>query len=285
MQGEVTNRYLTGLNYLKEKHIIPSTRQFAITIGVHPQCISDIVRGKREVNIDIIHKTIEHYKLNPVYIFTGKGTILLDSKDSDENSNPILTIVTDKEGDERIVHVPVAAQAGYGNQLNDVIYIKNLPNFSLPGPQFRSSTHRCFDVAGDSMEPTLYSGDKVVCSFIEPENWFAGIRNNYVYVLISSSSVVVKRVCNNLKRDGKLMLVSDNSFYAPYELELKDLLEVWQVSVKISPFMPSPSHIRNGLHNEVDLLKNTISDQSKLIQSLNSTVEKLLRQNRGTMSR
>lgn len=284
MQGEVTKRYINCVNHLKENHRFPSLRQFAITIGVHPQCISDIVRSKREVNSDIIHKTIAEYKINPVYLYTGEGPLTMDETPK-ENTEAILTIVTDESGEERIVHVPVAAQAGYGNQLNDRVFIEDLPRFSLPGTRFRSSTHRCFDVAGDSMEPTLFSGDQVVCSFIEPNDWINGIRSNYVYVLVTHSSVVVKRVVNNLKKNGCLVLKSDNSFYSPYELELKDVLEVWMVSVKISPFMPSPSNMRNGFHNEVDMLRNTISDQTKLIQSLNSTVEKLLRQNRGSMIR
>lgn len=286
MQGEVTNRFIRCLNYLKENYRIPSYRQFAMAIDIHPQCISDILRGKREVNTDIVQKSVKHFNLNPIYIFTGAGPFQLDDDNQRQEAvSPVVTIVTDPMGDERIVHVPVAAQAGYGSQLNDPVFFEDLPTFSLPGNKFRSSTHRCFDVAGDSMEPTLYSGDKVVCSFIEPENWLTDIRNNYVYVLITQSSVVVKRVENKLKNEGVLALISDNSFYEPYEIELKDLLEVWMVSVKISPFMASPSNVRNGLHNEVDILKNTIADQTKLIQSLNNTVEKLLRQNRSTMTR
>lgn len=286
MQGEVTNRFISSVNFLKESHIIPSTRQFALTIGVHPQCISDIFRSKRPVNSEIIHKSVIHYNINPVYLYTGTGSILIDGPSTDQkNVDPIVTVVTNKEGDERIVHVPIAAQAGYGSQVHDPMFFEELPSFSLPGQQFQSSTHRCFDVAGDSMEPSIYSGDKVVCSFVESENWFTSIRNNYVYVLVTHTSVLVKRVTNNLKKNGSLLLISDNNFYSPTELELKDMVEVWQVKLKISQFMPSPSHIRNGLHNEVDLLKNTISDQSKLIQSLNNTIEKLLRQNRSSMIR
>ncbi len=289
MQGEVTNRFITCIEYLKEKHIIPSTRQFALAIGIHPQCISDIIRSKREVNTDIINKAVEQFNISPNFLFTGKGSILLievsSSNSEPLNVDPILTVVTDSNGDERIVHVPVAAQAGYGNQIHDAMFFENLPSFSLPWQQFKSSSYRCFDVAGDSMEPTLYSGDKVVCSFVESENWFNGIRDNYVYVLVTHSSVYVKRVVNNLKHSGTLALISDNSFYAPTEIELKDLLEVWTVSLKISPFMPSPNNIRNGLHNEVEILKTTIADQGKLIQSLNNTIEKLLRQNRSSTIR
>ncbi|MBT8232277.1 MAG: S24 family peptidase [Saprospiraceae bacterium] len=280
MQGEVSLRFIQSLEYLKSTKKIPSIRQFSITIGIHPQCISDVVRGKREVNCDILSKTIKHFNVNPIFLYTGKGSVLLNNNSEHVSADPILTIVTDEKGEEKIIHVPVAAQAGYSNNIHNAIFIQDLPTFSLPDSRYNAGTHRCFDIAGDSMEPTVYSGDKVVCSFIEPDNWFNGIRANYVYVIISREGVVIKRVINNLKSNGTLSLISDNNFYAPYEIELKDIVEVWQVSVKISPFMPSPGHIRNGLHNEVDLLKTTITDQSEMIKSLNSTVEKLLKINR-----
>lgn len=286
MQNDVTSRFIQSLEFLKTNNKVPSTRQFALAIGVHPQCISDIVCGKRSVNCDIISKSIQTFKLNPLFLYTGEGSEVEDSGCSTKNStDPILTIVTDEVGNERIVHVPVSAQAGYGTQLHDPTYVQDLPTFSLPGAKYANGSHRCFDVSGDSMEPSIYNGDKVVCHFVEPENWFNGIRENHVYVVISKEGVVVKRVVNNLKANGTLSLISDNNFYKPFEIELKDIVEIWQVSVKISPFMPSPRNIRNGLHNEMDMLKNTIADQSKMIQSLNATVEKLLKQNRTTLIR
>ena len=81
------------------------------------------------------------------------------------------------------------------------------------------------------------------------------------------------------------MLISDNSYYQPYSMELVNIIEIWKVTHKISDFMPSPRNIRNAFHTEVDLLKETIADQSKLIRSLNSTVEKLLKQNRSSYTR
>lgn len=280
MLGEVSLRFIESLEYLKSNNKIPSTRQFAKAINIHPQCISDVVRGKREVNCDILLKAIKFYNLNPLYLYTGEGEILIDKTATTTSQEPIITIVTDNTGNERIVHVPISAQAGYGQQLHDPLFIQNLPTFSLPGFQYNHGSFRCFDVSGDSMEPSIYNGEKIICNFVERDNWFNGIKENHVYVIITKESVVVKRVINRLKSNGTLELISDNNYYEPYEIELKDVVEVWNVKEKISPFLPSPRNIRNGLHNEVDHLKTTISDQSRLIKSLNATVEKLLKANR-----
>ncbi len=283
MHKHISERFIECLEVLKKENKIRSSRQFSISIDVHPQCISDVVTGKRDVSSVMIQKCVDHYKFNPLYLYTGKGEkFIIENETSELTSDPVLTIVTDNIGNERIIHVPVSAQAGYGQELYNPVFVKDLPSFTLPGENFSHGSYRCFDVVGDSMEPTLFSGDKVVCSFVEPENYYNNLRNNYVYVIITQSGVVVKRVHSELKREAYLILNSDNSYYDPFQVELAEIKEMWKVTHKISVFMPSPSHIRNALHAEVGGLKDTISDQSKMIKSLNSTVEKLLKQNRSS---
>ncbi|MBT8229589.1 MAG: peptidase S24 [Bacteroidia bacterium] len=287
MHNQVSKRFIECIKVLKKEGDVRSFRQFAIAIDIHPQCISDVITGKREVSVDMISKSLQHFNINPNYLYTGKGAMILDENETSIIApvDPVITIVTDQSGNERIVYVPVAAQAGYGQSLHNPEYIRALPTFTLPGSSFQHGSFRCFDVAGDSMEPTIFSGEKLICSFVEKEDYFRGIKDNYVYIIITRSGVLVKRVQNMLKQNGQLMLVSDNSYYTPYAVELDDITEVWKVTHKISVFMPSPKHIRHAFHTEVDLLKDTISDQSKLIRSLNATVEKLLKQNRSTYTR
>jgi phage repressor protein C with HTH and peptisase S24 domain len=287
MQNKISERFIACVKLLKERKNIPSIRQFAISIDLHPQCISDVMTGKRDVNTDMIAKCVEQFDFNPVFLFTGEGNMFSSESNSaiTAHPNPILSVVTDNKGNERIVHVPVAAQAGYGHQLHDPIFLSELPSFTLPDDRFKQGSFRCFDISGDSMEPTLFSGDKIVCSFVDPDDYYTALRDNYVYVVITKSGVVVKRIKNTLKKDGHISLFSDNSYYDRYQIELDDISEIWLVTLKISHFMPSPRHIRNALHQEVDILKDTITDQSRMIKSLNSTVEKLLKQNRTSLLR
>ena len=128
-----------------------------------PQSLSEIVKGRRDVTIEVLRKAVEVYDLNPVYLVTGKGN-MFGGGDEDKNFR-LLTIVTDSDEDERIVHVPVPAQAGYASEMMDPSFISELPTFTLPDYRYKSGTHRSFDVSGDSMEPTLFEGDKVICSF------------------------------------------------------------------------------------------------------------------------
>ncbi len=129
------------------------------------------------------------------------------------------------------------------------------------------------------MEPTLFEGDKVICSYLEPTLWESSLKDNHVYVVVTRGDVVVKRTTNKLKTEKQLILSSDNNFYEPYPINVGDIREIWYVRFKISPFLPSPQNIKNYLFDEIKDLKSTIKEQSRLIGNLNVTIEKIVNGN------
>lgn len=274
MNNVVTQRFIKCHNKLREDKRIKSSRQFALSLEYLPQSLSEILKGRRDVTIELLRKSVKRYQMNPVYIYTGDGPMFMSEED--HKSFRVLTIVTNGQDDERIVHVPVPAQAGYAGELGNPTFIQDLPSFTLPDYKYKVGTHRSFDVSGDSMEPTLFEGDKVICSFLEPTLWETSIKDNYVYVIVTRGDILVKRVFNKLKEGKYLELKSDNSFYQPYQVAINDIREMWYVRAKISPFLPSPNNIQNIVREEVKQLQNIINKQNHLIYNLNETIEKLI---------
>lgn len=274
MNSIITQRFIRCHDKLREEGRVRSSRQFALSLEYLPQSLSEILKGRRDVTIELMRKAVEVYKINPVYIYTGEGPMFMTEES--HKSFRVLTIVTNTAEDERIVHVPVPAQAGYASELTDPTFIQDLPAYSLPDYKYKVGTHRSFDVAGDSMEPTLFEGDKVICSYLEPTLWESSIKDNYVYVIVTRGDVLVKRLTNKIKSEKVLTLISDNTYYEPFDISIGDVREIWYVRAKISPFLPSPQNIQNMLRDEVKELQNTIKEQSRLIQNLNLTIEKLV---------
>ncbi|MFK7947622.1 MAG: helix-turn-helix transcriptional regulator [Saprospiraceae bacterium] len=274
MSSIITQRFIKCHDKLREENRVRSSRQFALSLDYLPQSLSEILKGRRDVTIELLRKAVDIYKINPVYIYTGEGPMFMTEED--HKSFRVLTIVTNASDDERIVHVPVPAHAGYASELTDPTFIQDLPTFSLPDYKYKVGTHRSFDVAGDSMEPTLFEGDKVICSYLEPTLWETSIKDNYVYVIVTRGDVLVKRLTNKIKSDKALTLISDNGYYEPFDINIGDVREIWYVRAKISPFLPSPQNIQNMLRDEVKELQNTINAQTRLIQNLNVTIEKLV---------
>lgn len=274
MNSVVTQRFIKCHDKLRDDNRVRSSRQFAVMLDYLPQSLSEILKGRRDVTIELLRKAVEKYKINPVYLLTGDGPMFLTEEDHKDFR--ILTVMTDSQDDERIVHVPIPAQAGYVSELANPVFVQDLPSFTLPDYKYKVGTHRSFDVAGDSMEPTLFEGDKVICSFLEPTLWENGIKDSYVYVVITRADVVVKRVFNRIREDRCLELVSDNSFYDPYRIPINEVREIWYVRAKISPFLPSPQNLKNHLQNEIKELTQTIVQQSRLIEELQQTLKQLV---------
>ena len=275
----VTQRFIKCHNKLREDNRVRSSRQFALSLDYLPQSLSEILKGRRDVTIELLRKAVEFYKINPVYVYTGEGPMFMTEED--HKSFRVLTIVTNAQDDERIVHVPIPAHAGYAGEITDPTFVQDLPTFTLPDYKYKVGTHRSFDVAGDSMEPTLFEGDKVICSYLEPTLWETSIKDNYVYVIVTRGDVVVKRLHNKIKERKQLELVSDNNFYQPYTVNLGDIREIWYVRAKISPFLPSPQNIQITLHEEIRQLQGVINKQNDLIENMNLMVEKVLSNSNG----
>lgn len=271
MASVVTERFIKIHNKLKDDNTVRSSRQFAISLDYLPQSLSEILKGRRDVTIELIRKAVEVYQLNPNYLFSGEGPMLINKEE--QQSFRLLTIVTNSQDDERIVHVPVPAQAGYASGISDPTFVQDLPTFTLPDYKYKVGTHRSFDVSGDSMEPTLFEGDKVVCSFIEPNLWATAIKDNYVYVIVTRGDVVVKRVFNQMKLDQSMELQSDNEYYQPYRIHANDIREIWYVRAKISPFLASPQNAQDLMHNEIKDLKRMVGMQIEMVEELRKDLD------------
>jgi len=140
---------------------------------------------------------------------------------------------------------------------------------------------KSFDVNGDLMEPSLFSGDKVACILIEEEDWMDSIYDNHVYVVVCQNKTYIRRV-KTMESLGSLELHTDNSYYDPIIIDLNKVQQIWKVQSKISPFIPSKNHMRTGFNENLITMKETISTQSDMIKTLNSTIEKLLKQSRSS---
>jgi len=278
MPNNITKRYLECYNELIAKKKVKNGRQFSLSLNFAPQSWSKIQNNERQVTIDLIHKAVIKYKFNPVYIFTGVGEKFLNNTD---NNGGILAVTVDKDNKERIVHVPRTAKAGYLDQSGQPVFMKNLKTYTLPGNHFNMGTFRSFEVEGDSMEPTLKSGDIVICSYVEnPVLWETNIRDGYVYVIITKDDIVVKRVINRLKTDNVLELHSDNKHYPPVIVHFRDIKEIWTVKMKLSIFANLKTDDEDNVKKQYEKILKTLKNQEEKMEKTNKLLELLLQKQR-----
>lgn len=137
--------------------------------------------------------------------------------------------------------VDIEAAAG-GGAINsdyfDEADVMRLPASMLP----RTSAKRlCISVSGESMEPTICDGTRIVVRLLDRSEW-ARIRSGEVYVVTDrEGNSYVKRLRNNLETSGRLILTSDNPNqrkYTPLPLMEDEISNVWTVELVISDIVP-----------------------------------------------
>ncbi|HUR31120.1 MAG TPA: S24 family peptidase [Saprospiraceae bacterium] len=243
--SDVTRRFLLCLDKLVACGTVRSRRQFAIATGYHAQGLSEMAAERRDAPLELIEKAVKIFRFNPVYLFSGNGSLFLQETAEEGLQLRHLTILTDQHGDERIVHVPCPAQAGYGKSLCDPVYIQKLPSFQLPDPQFKSGTYRSFEIAGTSMEPTFKSGDLAIAAYIEAKYWEQAVKSNQIFIIVTAEEVLIKRILNKIKSDRIIECISDNEEFDSYTIPVTDILEIWKVRMKLTAHFAPPDSLNS----------------------------------------
>ena len=186
--------------------------------------------------------------LSPDWLILGNGPMVRGEADTPTRTatlqqvvrgDKVVVVTVDDKGKENTVLVPIPAQAGYSMSHNEAVYLQQFGTYKIPG--FERGEFRAFEVAGDSMAPTINHRDVVVASRVEELRL---LEPGEVYVVVTAESVMLKRIKNRLRaNDDEVLLHSDNPHRLPYGMETRDIQELWRVRGYVSSYIPSAPDI------------------------------------------
>ena len=142
----------------------------------------------------------------------------------------------------------------YVEKLQNTNYISNLPVFQMP--LLPDGHYRAFEAGEDF----AYSGAYLIGQFVR--NWY-DIADGKSYVLVARNmGLVYRRLFNQVKIKGTLLLSSDKAGIPTFELPIKDVVEVWEIKAFFSTTLPNPTvsldhlrHLSNQIQEELDRIK------------------------------
>ena len=184
--------------------------EVAKELGVSPGAISHWLSGKTKV-ISPVHlqKLFEILPLDPDKALTALSLNTLPQK-----SNGQITVQGFKDN---FVKIPDFASlefsAGHGNEfyeqdLEEVDYVLYpMPFFQAYG--INPEKCACYHVLGDSMEPTIKNGDRILVDKSQTDV----IIDNGIYAIEIDNGLKVKRLIK--QHDGSIIIKSDNSATYP----------------------------------------------------------------------
>ena len=219
--------------------------------------------GRSEPKLNLLQDICRYFKVSIDDLLT---------KDLEKNEAPlyvsgnnlrVLPIIVDRNTDEEQTPlVPVKVSAGYALGYGDSDYIGELPHFNLPFPELAGQkSYRVFQIEGDSMNP-IVTGSYVICEYVQ--DWKT-IRDNHCYVVVTQEDgVVYKRLENHITDKKEIKLISDNTDYEPYYLNINQVVEVWKAVGYTTFSLPEQQPVPSGMQE----LINQVAELRKDVKSL-----------------
>lgn len=241
---------------IREDHDFTQS-EFAEQLGVK-HSTADIERGRTKLSGRVVTELLRLFNVNPLWLFGYSNQKHLTTDSGDISPK---VVIVDKEDQENMILVNQKAAAGYPNNIQDVEWYQKLPAFDLPLPQYRNATYRGFQVEGDSMLPNFRPDDWVLAKGVESLDYAS---DNKVYVVVMQDAVVVKKL-QKLPDSSKVLLVSLNQEYVPYEVFVSDIQEIWQVNSKLTFNIDSGSE-----HTLLRELQASMQELKSQIKNLNT---------------
>lgn len=264
--------YIGGNLKFLRKSIGKSQEELATVFGLTRSSYSGYENGVAEPSLETVLLICEYYKITcDAFLKTDLSKFSDDewrqfkstqNLDVEGKKIRILTQTVDAEDNELIELIPQKARAGYASGYADPEYLKVLPTFSLPFLS-KQKKYRTFPIEGDSMPPVI-DGSYVVGEFVQ--NWRL-IKNGTPCIVVTSDDGIVFKVLNNyLDSKQSFQLVSTNTFYDPYFVHVKDVIEIWKFVNYISPDLPDIKLDDSTLHATLLDVKKELSDLKQMVQ-------------------
>ena len=190
------------------------------------QKISNIENGKHEVSLDMLTAFFETYPdVNREYILIGKGNPVVDAQTKNE-SNVVKVSPYLQDALVKVQYVPIDAMASFVESLYDTAYEIDSYGVMPEEGEVLDSSYMVFQVRGDSMEPTIPDGAKILVRRIDEGLWDSV---SGVVVILYGKTLSVKRVLkNSLFIDNILTLKADNPKHGQLDIERREIRGMWQ---------------------------------------------------------
>ena len=239
-----------------------SKRKIYVDTGIANGTL-DKSSGLSEPNIEKFVSTYD--EVNPAWLVTGKGSMLLTHDFLLETKEPVvkeqkviyetsqaktLLVTVNNRGKENIVLVSAKSERDYLSALQDPDRIKKFPTFSVP--TLEKGFFRAFEVKDYSMLSGdvrgLFPSDIVIAEYVEEPK---EIKDSHIYVVVSKTRGIVVRRCLNRIREEQVVICNSDNGYDDSSIVIHEdqIAEVWEFKASISKQMPMSGNILARLNN------------------------------------
>jgi hypothetical protein len=204
-----------------------TNKEFEVGIDVTIGLINKTIKNRGSISSDKLWNIFQKYpELNRDWLMSGLGDML---QSENKAGYDIIMYLNPKEigtnNDKQPIVLPMKALAG-----NEVIQWDAAVREAhlIPGLSFRLQI--IIDVVGDSMQPVIEQGDKVLITPVMPDEVISG----KIYVMHTpNGETLIKKVVVDPKQKI-YMLISENPYYTPMAKSEGDIHAFYRVIGKVN---------------------------------------------------
>lgn len=233
-----------------------SQQEFASRIGITQGALSQLESKKSKLSLDSLLKINRVFGVDCNWLVTGEGEIFYQ-----QNVRELRRMGNANNGVKRggfISLVRGETHAGYLKNYQNEKYLNSLDVYKIPG--YENGGYRLFEIEGDSMIPSIYPGEIVVC---EPVSDALAIENGGLHIVVAEEGIVAKRTYIYEEDRNMLILKSDNPGYKTYSISMSGVREIWQIRAKITNVFTQPQVVDAArlkeLETDILILKKEMS--------------------------
>jgi hypothetical protein len=262
MNTMVTNRFIVCHDELKRHRKVRSSRQFALSLDYLPQSLSEILKGRRDVTLELLRKAVEKYDMNPVFLLTGKGSFFSGSEDirqekkgGTSDSSTTISLVSHLLGKK------------YAAERRNSLFLSSLQSIKIPGIPVLDATWRAFEIQSGKSAPFLTPGDILISEKLDPTSGVKSIIGDKLYVVVTKSGILVNKIDLGAISKGILSLHAPDKKSKSIDLKLSELLELWEVKYKITGNVEHDDATYTSLLSEIKEIKRLLFTASNALVS------------------
>ncbi|MEM6319773.1 MAG: S24 family peptidase [Bacteroidota bacterium] len=198
---------------------------FAQQLGTKGHIIDLYLQDKRNITYEQAKKLCAAYRVSESFMFQGQGKPFNGQLPKQDRLAMALGI----DFPPNILFTNVEA---FSSNTVGVDLLEENDRFHIPG---LLGDLVAFNINGNSMAPTIHTGDMVICNPIETVQ---EMKDNEIYAVVTNQSVWVKRVQKCFDSYGRwthLKLISDNYHeFDPFLVEIKEVRKLLKVKRKLT---------------------------------------------------
>jgi hypothetical protein len=261
MNTMVTDRFIFCHDELKRLRKVRSSRQFALSLDYLPQSLSEILKGRRDVTLELLRKGVEKYQMNPVFLLTGKGSHFSQP----DEWLPAKSSIDAPSVSDVIYFVPQMLGKKYADERRNNQFLASLESLKLPCAHLKGLNLRAFEVQTDSSYPVFLPGDVLIAEKLDPASGVKAISKDKFYVVVTKNNILINKIDLNSLSKGIVNLYLGSKEEKVTPIKLSEILEFWEVRLKVTRNIENENMTLNALLSEMKDIRQLLFNSSNAL--------------------